>query len=73
MPKLCKTCDNPIPEERLEVLPETETCVKCSTHVAPVGYMVATASKGCAPVLIQIDPSDKEALRQARNAHIRKR
>lgn len=31
----CKECQNPIPMERLEALPETETCVACS-HVPKV-------------------------------------
>ena len=27
---LCEFCGKPIPEERLEILPETTTCVECS-------------------------------------------
>jgi len=26
----CIKCDQPIPEKRLEILPETKTCVDCS-------------------------------------------
>lgn len=31
---LCEICGNPIPPERLTILPETRTCVKCS-HTEP--------------------------------------
>lgn len=27
---LCEYCGNPIPPERLEILPDTTTCVQCS-------------------------------------------
>ncbi len=30
---LCEKCNKPIPEERLEILPDTKTCVSCSTAV----------------------------------------
>jgi hypothetical protein len=36
----CSECGVEIPQERLEVLPDTETCVKCSKHDAVVGVMV---------------------------------
>ena len=29
----CKICGEEIPAERLEALPDTDTCVKCSTPV----------------------------------------
>lgn len=34
-PKLCKVCKEPIPFERVEVLPETEVCV---THSSELPY-----------------------------------
>ena len=33
-PILCENCGAKIPRERLEILPETTTCVKCS-HTQP--------------------------------------
>jgi hypothetical protein len=31
--KNCKRCDKKIPKGRLEVLPDTELCVKCSQEI----------------------------------------
>lgn len=28
----CKSCGEPIPEERIEAIPETKQCVKCSSE-----------------------------------------
>jgi RNA polymerase-binding transcription factor DksA len=28
---ICKNCGNPIPKERLKVMPGAQTCVKCPT------------------------------------------
>lgn len=28
--KKCEICESPIPKERLEILPDTKLCVKCS-------------------------------------------
>lgn len=38
--KLCEKCKVPIPLERLEILPETKTCVKCSQEEALVGITI---------------------------------
>ena len=35
----CKKCNNTIPEERLECLPHTTTCVNCSTEQKNVAFM----------------------------------
>lgn len=70
--RLCRFCNTPIPAGRLEVLPDTDTCVEHSTVKSPIGFMVPTASKGCAPVLMVV-PQNREAERQARNANKRKR
>ena len=32
-PRPCQRCNAPIPLERLEALPETRLCVKCSTAI----------------------------------------
>lgn len=32
-PRHCKRCDSEIPAERIEALPETEICVKCSEEI----------------------------------------
>lgn len=36
----CEKCKVDISPERLEVLPDTRTCVKCSEVTAPVGIIV---------------------------------
>jgi len=69
----CEKCGEPIPTERLEILPSTTTCVKCSQTGRQMGFMVGTAAKGCAATIIMIPQNNPEALRQARNAHLRKR
>jgi RNA polymerase-binding transcription factor DksA len=33
--RLCVVCEKPIPKVRLELLPDTEYCVKCSVEHAP--------------------------------------
>jgi hypothetical protein len=72
MERKCEACGEPIPAERLEVLPGTTTCTSCSQTGKKTGYMVGTASKGCAATLMFI-PDDPEAQRQARRAHLRSR
>lgn len=37
MQKKCNKCGKPIPKERLEALPHTTTCVKCSEEKGLVG------------------------------------
>jgi hypothetical protein len=68
----CRVCGEPIHPERLELIPNTQTCTKHSTAQKKAGFMVPTAAKGTAPVLIFL-PEDKESRRQAENAHLRKR
>jgi hypothetical protein len=72
MERNCEACGEPIPAARLEALPETTTCVSCSTATKQTGYMVGTASKGCAATLMMI-PDDPEAQRLAKRAHLRSR
>lgn len=40
MNRNCVRCKNIIPAERLAVLPDTHTCVKCSTVEKYVGAMI---------------------------------
>lgn len=68
----CKICNQPIHPERLEILPNTQTCPQHSEVTSPIGFMVPTAAKGCAPVL-HVVPDNKEALRQAKRANRRHR
>jgi hypothetical protein len=72
----CKVCDTTIPQARLDAIPETEFCVKCSEKHGPkpvIGFMVSNGPKGTASVLITVKPEDEEALRQATRAHNRER
>ncbi len=69
----CEKCEDIIPQERLEVLPNTQTCVKCSDLPNVVGFMVATAAKGTALELHMLTTDDTEAIRQAERAHRRSR
>lgn len=75
-PKHCEICNVVIPQIRLEAIPDTTMCVKCSAKFGPkkkVGFMVSIHSKGTAPELITIDPDDAESLRQAQRVHNRER
>lgn len=67
----CHTCGKVIPAERLEALPDTLTCVDCSTVQKYKGFLVFGHKTGGETVLI--NPSDKEALRQAKRFNRRAR
>lgn len=69
----CSVCGQPIPEERLEALPNTQTCTAHSNAQAYRGFMIPTASKGCAPELSFIPQNNPEAQRLAERAHRRRR
>lgn len=74
--KACKVCNQEIPLARLNILPNTELCVKCSEKFGPKpyrGFMVTSHSKGTAPVLVTVDPDDTEAMRRAERAYHRSR
>lgn len=76
MARACKICSHEIPQARLDVLPDTELCVKCSEKHGPKpvhGFMVSNHSKGTAPVMIAVDPDDTESMRQAVRAYRRQR
>ena len=67
----CEKCGTEIPAERLECLPNTKTCVECSTVKKVVGFMVFDHKTGGTPILV--NPDDKETLRQAQRANRRAR
>lgn len=70
--RLCEFCEIEIPHERLEALPDTTTCVKCSTEEAYHGFMVFDHKT--APSLMKVKPKkDPEAFRQMLRAHNRDR
>ena len=60
-----------IPEARLEVLPNTTTCVGCSDVPRHVGFQIY-AHKTAGEVMI-IPGDDAEGIRQARAVYERKR
>jgi hypothetical protein len=67
----CAKCESEIPQERLEVLPHTKTCVECSTEQKRVGFMCFEHKT--APFLVMVDSANKETLRQANRAFRRAR
>jgi hypothetical protein len=67
----CENCGTEIPTERLEVLPDTKTCVSCSTVRAKVGFMVY--GHKTAGTAVFVDPSDTETLRLAKRGNARSR
>lgn len=58
--RLCTKCKCVIPDERLDVLPETRTCVECSGVQKYVGIM--SYQHKTAPSLVYISPENKEAV-----------
>lgn len=38
--KICVNCREEIPPERLEILPETKTCIKCSQEESLIGITI---------------------------------
>lgn len=67
----CSLCSLDIPLERLEALPKTSTCVKCSGVKGVQGFMVF--SHKTAPELVLIPAEESESIRQARRANKRSR
>lgn len=68
---ICSICRSEISPARLEVLPETTTCVKCSRVQKYMGAMVF--SHKTAPTLVYFRGEEKENLRQLSNLVSRKR
>lgn len=58
--RTCVRCKEVIPAERLDILPETHTCVKCSGVQKYVGAMIFDHKT--APHLVHIRPENKEAV-----------
>jgi hypothetical protein len=67
----CAKCGKPIPAARLEILPDTETCVGCSTAKPMVGFM--DWAHKTAPELVMVNSADKENLRRAKRISSRSR
>lgn len=69
--KTCSKCGVEIPAERLEILPDTTTCVKHSREKRKIAFNVYDHKT--APSLIIISGEDREAIRLARRVHRRAR
>jgi hypothetical protein len=67
----CDGCGHFIPAERLEALPDTRTCVRCSTARPRVGMAVFDCKTS--PEIVVIPGDDTEALRLADRANRRAR
>ena len=67
----CIKCGIEIPVIRLEALPLTETCVKCSTVRTYKGFM--DWQHKTAPDLVMVNPEDRENLRRAQAISDRRR
>jgi hypothetical protein len=64
---LCETCGKKIPKERLEALPSTKTCVKCSNLDNVIGI---TVWQDGVPELIIMDENDAKNLPRQHDADI---
>lgn len=71
MSTVCDSCGCAIPPARLEVLPNTTTCVKCSRAVTFVGFM--DWAHKTAPELVVVRGDDRENLRRAQRINVRAR
>ena len=67
----CIHCHQEIPAGRLAVLPNTRTCVKCSTVKPAIGLIVYSGKN--TPELVVVDSANKEHVRQAFNGYARAR
>lgn len=67
--RTCVRCKCLIPAERLEVLPETHTCVACSKVQKYVGAMAYEHKT--APSLVYVRPENTEAVEQLKR-HVRR-
>jgi hypothetical protein len=67
----CKNCQKNIPKARLEILPDTETCVGCSEAKPMMGFM--DWAHKTAPELVMINTADKENVRRAQRINKRAR
>lgn len=67
----CDNCKKQIPQARLEVLPNANTCVNCSDVKPMVGFM--DWYHKTAPELVMISSGDKENLRRAQRINARAR
>lgn len=56
---------------RLEILPDTQTCVECSTEEKKVGFM--DWGHKTAPELVMVNSNDKENMRRAARINSRSR
>jgi hypothetical protein len=71
MQRICDTCNEAIPHARIEALPDTTTCVKCSRVSRMVGFM--DWYHKTAPELVMVSSSDTENLRRAQRVNARAR
>jgi hypothetical protein len=71
MQRICDTCSEAIPQARIEALPDTTTCIKCSRVPKMVGFM--DWYHKTAPELVMISSGDKENLRRAQRVNARSR
>jgi hypothetical protein len=69
--RLCNSCQKPIAAQRLQVLPDTNSCASCSTVERVVGFMAWPHKTGS---YLEIVPAgNSEALRKAIRANRRAR
>lgn len=61
----CSECGKPIPQERLKILPETTTCVKCSKVESLKGFPVWDGTTS--DLVIVSDTQAKQLQRYERN------
>lgn len=50
---LCLKCGNLIPQKRLEIIPNTKTCVNCSNESRMKGNIITTGKEGEETVIIE--------------------
>lgn len=71
MTRKCEVCGCEIPQERLDIIPETTVCVNCTAEEKVEGLMVFTHKT--APSIVIFHPGEKEAIRRAKRFSTRAR
>ena len=69
--RTCVKCSSVIPQGRVDALPNTTTCVRCSDVRAFVGFM--DWGHKTAPEIVMIPAEDREGLRRAQRINCRSR
>lgn len=59
-PRLCLSCNEPIPEARVKALPNARTCVKCSSTERVAGFAIISGKTSYSEIQIVSQETARE-------------